>query len=57
MGDERGLLLCLPKGRVFGENTATPKAFDVFPTWASIGGDAPGRHAFEGAPYEVSVER
>jgi hypothetical protein len=55
MGDERGLLLCLPKGRVFGENTRTPKAFDVFPTEVEIEGGSRGME-FEGLPYRVKRE-
>ncbi|MFN0010590.1 MAG: VOC family protein [Phycisphaerales bacterium] len=59
MGDERGLLLCLPKGRVFGENTATRKAFAVFETEAMVG-LAQNAHtkpvAFEGLPYSVNIQ-
>lgn len=57
MGDEHGLVLCLPKGRVFGENTDTPKAFDVFPTGATIARPAPGSHAFAGHPYDLTAVR
>jgi catechol-2,3-dioxygenase len=59
MGDERGLLLCFNKGRLFAENTATPKKFDVFPTEATIRvskKDAPRVLDFEGFPYRVVVE-
>ncbi len=56
MGDERGLVLCLPKGRVFGENTATPKAFDVFPTGATIRAARADRFGFEAKPYDLIVE-
>ncbi len=59
MGDERGLILCLPTGRVFGENTTTPKAFDVFETEATVA-LAPNRHTkpvvFEGLPYTVNIQ-
>lgn len=54
VGDENGLLLCLPKGRIFGENTATPVTFDVFPTWAEITGKPEKVISFPDFPYEIT---
>lgn len=56
MGDELGLLLCIPKRRVFGENTDTPKTFDVFPTRATIRGERSMNYAIPNYPYEIVVK-
>jgi hypothetical protein len=53
VGDENGLLLCLPKGRVFGEGTATPVVFDIFPTWAEIEGKLEKEINFADFPYQI----
>lgn len=57
IGDERGLLLCLPrKGQMWGEQSATPVKWGVFPTRASIRGAGTATVPFDGFPYQVSVE-
>ncbi len=56
MGDEAGLLLCIPK-RLWGENTPNPKRFGVHPTEATILGDAQEEYLFEGFPYRVNVKK
>lgn len=55
MGDELGLLLCIPK-RIWGENTPHPKRFGVHRTEATILGDKRASYQFEGFPYEVRVK-
>ena len=59
MGDEHGLVLCLPK-RIWGENTDRPRRFGVHRTRATI---RSSRHQLEagiyrpgGYPYEIEVE-
>lgn len=57
MGDETGLLLCIPK-RLWGENTERPKRFAVFPTEATIRGASEGAqrlYQVPGYPYRVTV--
>ncbi|MCG8458656.1 MAG: hypothetical protein MI919_20445, partial [Holophagales bacterium] len=54
MGDELGLLLCIPERR-WGENTATPKRFAVFPTEATIRGAGRRTYSVPGYPYTVNV--
>lgn len=54
MGDELGLLLCIPK-RIWGENTDRPKHFAVYPTAASIRGAGPRSYTVPDYPYEISV--
>jgi len=57
MGDERGLILCLHrKGELWGDQTATPVKWDVFPTESTIRGRKSGVHEFEGFPYRIRVE-
>lgn len=56
MGDESGLLLCIPK-RIWGENTPNPKRFGVHPTEATILGDAQEEYLFDGFPYRVNVQK
>ncbi len=55
MGDESGLLLCIPK-RLWGENTPHPKRFGVHRTEATILGDESAAYQFSGFPYEVRVK-
>ncbi len=56
MGDESGLLLCVPV-RQWGATTDTPVTLEAFPVRAEIAGDVgrPDRYEFEGKPYEVVV--
>ncbi|MDY8137080.1 hypothetical protein [Aquimarina sp. 2201CG5-10] len=54
MGDENGLLLCLPK-RIWGETTDTPKKFDVFKTEATIIGNNKKEYYFSNFPYKVNM--
>ena len=54
MGDEHGLLLCIPK-RIWGENTAAPKTFSIFPTEVKIVGNKTKSFQFDGYPYVVTV--
>ncbi len=55
MGDERGLLLCIPK-RTWGTDPNKQVRFDVFPTHATIQGVEAERYTFDGLPYEISVK-
>ncbi len=52
MGDENGLLLCIPK-RIFGENTPHPKRFNVYNTEAQIIGRENKEYTFKDLPYRV----
>ncbi len=54
MGDENGLLLCIPK-RIWGENTNNPKRFDVFSTEATIYGKVNKGYKFSNFPYQISM--
>ncbi len=54
MGDEKGLLLCIPK-RLWGENTDNPKRFKVFKTEATIAGNVDKDYTFSNFPYEVKM--
>jgi catechol 2,3-dioxygenase-like lactoylglutathione lyase family enzyme len=54
MGDELGLLLCIPR-RLWGENTDRPRRFTVHPTEATIRGGAPRTYQMPGYPYTVQV--
>ncbi len=54
MGDENGLLLCIPK-RIFGENTPNPKRFDVFNTDVEIIKPENLKYSFDNFPYEIST--
>lgn len=54
MGDEHGLLLCIPK-RVWGENTPNPKTFEIFPTQTKIVGSPTKILKFDQYPYIVEV--
>ncbi len=56
MGDENGLLLCLPK-RLWGENTDNPRRFDVYKTEATIVGKENKEYRFSNFPYRVRMVR
>ncbi|MEW7289275.1 VOC family protein [Aquimarina sp. 2304DJ70-9] len=56
MGNENGLLLCLPK-RLWGENTDNPRRFDVYKTEATIVGKENKEYHFSGFPYQVRMVR
>lgn len=55
MGDELGLLLCIPK-RLWGQNTEQTKKFEVFPTEAIIQGEKSQNFQLSNYPYQVKVE-
>lgn len=52
MGDENGLLLCLPK-KIIGELEDNPKRFEVFETQATINATANSIYQFQKFPYKV----
>ncbi|MDH7447405.1 VOC family protein [Aquimarina sp. 2201CG14-23] len=54
MGNENGLLLCLPK-RIWGENTDNPRRFNVYATEATIVGRTDKEYRFSNFPYCVNV--
>ena len=54
MGDERGLLLCIPK-REWGTDPARRVRFGVFPTHATIRLPEAMKYALPGAPYTVEA--
>jgi hypothetical protein len=56
VGDERGLLLVMGRGRVISFESPERKAVSVFPTRAAVRGGVRTRYDFPGFPYEVSVE-
>jgi hypothetical protein len=56
VGDERGLLLAMKRGRVISFEAPERKAVSVFPTAAVVGGDRRTNYVFPGFPYKVSVE-
>ncbi len=56
MGDEQGLLLCIPK-RIWGENTPNPKRFSIFETQATIRGLKDKKYTFSNYPYAVKMNR
>jgi hypothetical protein len=56
VGDERGLLLVMKRGRVISFEAKERKAVDVFPTTAAVRGDRRTRFALPEFPYEVLVE-
>jgi len=51
MGDEHGLLLCIPRGRPFGDD-AKQVHFGVYPTEATLAADGVN-YRFEGFPYRI----
>jgi catechol-2,3-dioxygenase len=56
LGDERGLLLVMKRGRVISFDAEEKKAVTVFRTTASVRGVKRTKYRFPGFPYEVSVE-
>jgi catechol-2,3-dioxygenase len=57
MGDERGLLLVMKRGRALNFNPGDPtKAAGIFRTAARVRGVRPATYRFPGFPYEISVE-
>ncbi|MGH1366372.1 MAG: VOC family protein [Calditrichia bacterium] len=57
MGDADGLLLCLPKGREWGEFEGRTQKFSEYPTNVTINGSTEQEFAFAGLPYSVKVEK
>ncbi len=55
IGDERGLLLIMKRGRNWGHRPEEAKVADVFPTVANIRGLSPKRYDFSNFPYEITV--
>ena len=55
IGDERGLLLLMKRGRIWGQNTDEAKATDIFPTVANIRGLSPKGYHISDFPYEITV--
>jgi hypothetical protein len=56
VGDERGLLLVMKRGRVISFEAPEKKAVSVFPTAAVVGGARRTNYVFPEFPYKVSVE-
>jgi catechol 2,3-dioxygenase-like lactoylglutathione lyase family enzyme len=56
LGDERGLLLVMRRGRVLSFDAPERKAADVFRTTARVRGARPTRFHVAAFPYEVVVE-
>jgi hypothetical protein len=56
VGDERGLLLVMKRGRVISFEAPEKKAVGVYPTAAVVGGDHRTDYVFPELPYQVSVE-
>lgn len=56
VGDERGLLLVMKRGRVISFEAPEKKAVSVFPTTAAVRGDRRTNYVFTGFPYAVCVE-
>ena len=57
LGDERGLLLVIKRGRVLSFDAAEKKSAGVFRTAASVRGVERTKYSFHNFPYEVMVER
>jgi hypothetical protein len=55
LGDERGLLLVMKRGRVISFDAPEKKAMSVFPTSVFLRGAAQRRHAFATYPYRIQV--
>ncbi|MBI3408402.1 MAG: hypothetical protein HY040_08600 [Planctomycetes bacterium] len=56
IGDERGLLLVMRRGRVISFDATERKAVDVFRTTARIRGARAGNQRVTGFPYELAIE-
>ena len=56
VGDERGLLLVMKRGRVISFDAPEKKAVSVFSTAAVVRGDRRTNYVFPEFPYEVLVE-
>ncbi|GAA4276578.1 hypothetical protein GCM10022259_13020 [Aquimarina mytili] len=56
MGNENGLLLCLPK-RVWGEKPGAQKRFNVFETETTIAGHGYKKYNFSSFPYQIYMEK
>jgi len=56
IGDERGLLLVMRRGRVISFDATERKAVDVFRTSARIRGTRQANHRVAGFPYEIGIE-
>jgi catechol 2,3-dioxygenase-like lactoylglutathione lyase family enzyme len=56
LGDERGLLLIMKRGRVISFDAPEKKAVNVFRTAAKVSGPRAGRHALGGHPFDLTVE-
>lgn len=56
LGDERGLLLVMKRGRVLSFDAPDKKEADVFRTTARVRGVKAAKHRLSGFPYEVVVE-
>jgi catechol-2,3-dioxygenase len=56
LGDERGLLLVMKRGRVISFDAPEKKAVTVSRTAAAVRGARPTRYRFPTYPYEVAVE-
>lgn len=57
MGNETGLLLCLPKGREWGEFEGRIQTFTEFSVKATISGNQETTFTLPNCPYSVSVEK
>jgi hypothetical protein len=55
MGDAHGLLLCLPRGRVWGTGQKK-RTFDEYPTEATIRGPRAMEYRMKGRPYTIVVQ-
>lgn len=56
MGDQRGLLLCLQTGRLWGTHTATPQRFATQPVKVTVRGDRQHTFGLPGYPFTVRSE-
>jgi len=56
LGDERGLLLVMKRGRVISFDSPEKKAVGVFRTVASVRGRQAAKMRLEGYPYQLTVE-
>jgi hypothetical protein len=56
LGDERGLLLVMKRGRVISFDAKEKKPVTVFPTTAVVRGRREMKYAFPKFPYEISID-